>query len=167
MTERTIAGAAAYRPRPIRFLALQQTAGWRLKVYGITARGEHPRTRLVEAARVLAPTVLPSPAVHEGGADPYDLERYGVGFVILHDAADYAFALYHWWAGRNEIHQRVFSALHSRLPELHPHPTPAIGCVWDLAITDFERRSWLRHMLAGEAAPDLEAYLEDRFEDDV
>jgi hypothetical protein len=167
VTESTITRTGTHRPRAIRFLKLHEAAGWRLKFYGIAAENERPRPELVTVAEALVPSVLPSPAVHSGSDDPHDIDRYGVGFVIAHDAVDYGFALFDWWAGENEIHQRIFSALPSRLGAMRPHPTSAIGCVWELAVTDFERRSWLRHVLANPEGPDIEAYLGDRFEGDV
>lgn len=164
MTETTITRTGAYHPRPAGFLKLHETGGWRLKFYGIAARGDAPRQELVKAAELLAPTVLPSPAVHSGGDDPYDIDRYGVGFVIAHDAPGYAFALYHWWAGQNEVHQRIFSTLPNRLGAMRPHPTAAIGCVWELAVIDFERRAWLEHVLANPDGPDLGSYLAARLD---
>jgi hypothetical protein len=167
VNETTITRTGAHRPRPVTFLQLHQAAGWRLKFYGMAIEGERPRPELVTVAEALAPSVLPSPAVHSGGGDPHDIDRYGVGFVILHDANDYAYALFDWWAGENEIHQRIFSSLPSRLGAMRPHPTPAIGCVWELAITDFERRAWLRHVLANPEGPDIEGYLGERLEGEV
>jgi hypothetical protein len=162
VTESTMTRTGAYRPRAISFLKLHEAAGWRLKFYGITIEGGPPRPELVTVAEALAPSILPSPAVHSGGGDPHDIDRYGVGFVILHDAKDYAFALFDWWAGENELHQRIYSSLPTRLGTMRPHPTPAIGCVWELAVIDFERRAWLEHVLARPEGPDIEAYLDDR-----
>jgi hypothetical protein len=153
-----------HRPRPIRFLGMHETVGWTLKMYGITAQGGRPRSALVEAVKALAPSVLPSPAVWSGGDDP---DRYGIGFVTLHDAGDYCFALYDWWAGENEVHQRLYSAPLDSPETLRPHPTPAIACVWELTVIDHERRAWLRHVLARPEGPDVAAYLRDRFEGDV
>ena len=167
MTESTLAKTGAYRPRSISFLKSHESSGWRLKFYGITADGGAPRTDLVTVAEALVPSVLPSPAVYNGGTDPHDLDRYGVGFVTLHDADDYAYALFAWWAGESELHQRVYSSLPNRLATMRPHPAPAIGSVWELAVTDFERRAWLRHVLSRPGGPDIEAYLGDRFEDQV
>lgn len=157
----------ARHPRHVGFLRLREIAGWRLKFYGIASRGTRPRAELVQTAELLAPTALPSPAVHHGGDDPYDIDRYGVGFVIVHEESDYAFALYAWWAGENEIHQRIFSALPTRLGTMRPHPTRTIGCVWELAVIDFERRTWQRHVLGGDNGPDIEAYLAERLEAQV
>jgi hypothetical protein len=152
----TIAGT--HRPRHIGFLRLQEIAGWRLKFYGIA----RPRHELVKTAELLVPSVLPSPPVHHGSDDPYDIDRYGVGFVIVHETRQFAYALYGWWAAEDEIHQRIFSALPTRLGAMRPHPTRAIGGVWELAVTDFERRAWLRHVLANDEGPDIEAYLAER-----
>jgi hypothetical protein len=165
--ETTITRTSAYRPRPISFLKLHESAGWRLKFYGIASDGEGPRPELVRTAELLVPTALPHPAAHSGGDDPYDIDRYGVGFVIVHEAADYAFVLYDWWAGENEVHQRIFSALPNRLGAMRPHPTPAIGSARELAVTDFERRAWLRHVLAAPDGADIEAYLAEHFEGEV
>jgi hypothetical protein len=150
-----------YRPRPIRFLGLHETVGWTLKVYGIAAEGERPRAALVEAVRALAASVLPSPAVQTAGAEP---DRYGLGFVIVHDAGDYCFALYDWWACENELHQRLYSAPLDSPGTLRAHPTPAIACVWELAVIDHERRAWLRHVLTRPDGPDVGAYLRERYE---
>jgi hypothetical protein len=167
VTETAISRTGAHRPRPVSFLNVHEAAGWRLKFYGIAADDERPRPELVKVAEVLVPTVLPTPAVHSAGDDPHDIDRYGVGFVIAHDAADYSFALFDWWAGETELHQRVFSSLPSRLGAMRPHPTTTIGSVRELAITDHERQAWLRHVLANPDGPDLEAYLGDHFEGDV
>jgi len=64
---------------------LRQTAGWRLKVYGITAEAgrERPPDHRAEAALKLAPDVLASPAVLRDGAEP---DRYGLDLVVIHQA---------------------------------------------------------------------------------
>jgi hypothetical protein len=154
----------AYRPRPIRFLELREESGWRLKVYGISAEDDRPPAALVESALKLVPDVLPSPAARRDGAEP---DRYGLGFVVVHQAGDFAFVLYDWWAGENEIHQRLYSAPLEDPGSLAPHPGPAIFCVWEGAVVDHERRSWLRHVLAREGGPDVAGYLGDRLETEV
>jgi hypothetical protein len=146
-----------YRPRTIRFLGLRAEAGWRVKIYGIATDSELPRQVLVDATvAALGPSL------------PLNDERtYGVGFAIAHDAADYCFALVDWFAVENEIHQRVLSAPRERPSELAPHPSLAIGCVWELAVTDFERRAWLKHVLANPAGPSLDTYLATHFEGEI
>lgn len=148
-----------HRPRAVRFLEYHDVDGWRLKLYGISADAERPRDALVEAMRRVADGHLPRPAIAD--------DRYGVGFAIAHDAADFGFLLVDWWAGENELHQRLFSAPLDRPGDVAPHPTPAVGCVWELSVVDFERRAWLRHVLSRPQGPDLDAYMAERFNEDV
>jgi hypothetical protein len=124
---------AVYRSRPIRFLRLEGQT----KVYGIAANAELPRAELVEAA-------------------VGTLAGEGPGFLIVHDAADHCFALIHWWANENEVHQRILTAPLDDPTALRPLETAAIGCVWELEVTDFERRAWIDHVLKRD---DLPAYL--------
>lgn len=147
-----------HRPRPIRFLGLHtEVAGWRVKLYGIAAEGEFPRRDLVDAIVAALGPSLPS------GGDG----THGVGFAIAHDAADRCFALIDWFAGENEIHQRMLSAPRRQPSELTVHPGSAIGCVWELAVVDFERRAWLEHVLADPHGPNLDAYLGVHLEGEV
>ena len=149
-----------HRPRSICHLGVREFSGWQVKVYGMAWQGEQPRPELVQAAIRTAAQALPSPARQLAGDGP---DRYGLGFCIVHDAGDRCFVLCDWWAAENEIHQRMFSAPLNAPDALAPHPAEAIGCVWELAVTDFERRAWLRHVLANPGGPDEAAYLHATF----
>jgi hypothetical protein len=48
-----------------------------------------------------------------------------------------------------------------------PTENQAAGCVWELAVVEFERRAWLADVLARPEGPDLAAYLSRRFNGDV
>lgn len=141
-----------HQPRPIRFLAPLVVDGWSLKIYGISANRSEPPEKLVRAAIERAPSVLP-----EIGDDVP-----GYGWVIVHDARDYNFVLCTWIANENEIHQHVLFGPLDQPDRLDPLPSPAVGCVWELAVTDFERRAWLKHVLANPSGPDLDAYSAER-----
>jgi hypothetical protein len=142
-----------HRTRPIRFLGLHDVGDWRIKLYGIAAQGERPRQELVDATVAMLPAALP-----DGG---------GLGFAVAHDGGDGCYTLIDWWANENEIHQRLLSAPIDDPAALRPHPTLAIGCVWELAVTDFERRAWLEHVLARDGGPDVDSYLAARLEADL
>jgi hypothetical protein len=103
-----------------------------------------------------AASALPRPAQTDG--------RCGLGFAIAHEAADLCFALVDWFQGENEIHQRMFSAPLGEPGRLALHPSDAIGCVWELAVTEHERCAWLRHVLSKPEGPDVRAYIEDHYE---
>jgi hypothetical protein len=42
-----------------------------------------------------------------------------------------------------------------------------VGCVWELAVVDFERRAWLEDVLVNPGDPDLDRYLTRRFSAEV
>lgn len=154
-----IRAAGPYRPRPLRFLGREQLGDWRLKVYGIAASAATPRAELVEATIAQAASVLPQPAL--------DDKRYGIGFVIAHDAATVCFGMIYWWQSQNELHQRCFWSPRDQPRALAPISHPAAGCVWELGIIDFERRAWLDDVLANPAGPDIDRYLSRRLDIDV
>jgi hypothetical protein len=105
----------------------------------------------VERAVEIASDVLPHPAVGD--------DRYGAGFVIAHDAAALAIVIVYWWQSENELHQRIYTAPRDDLTALTQLPDQPAGCVWELAVVDFERRAWLEDVLANPAGPDLDGYL--------
>lgn len=150
---------APHEPRPIRFIRQEDVDGWRLKLYGIATAGNEPREELVAATRDLAAAILPRPAV--------SADRYGVGFATAHDAASSCIALVYWWQSANELHQRIYVSRQDDPSALTQVANQPAGCVWELAVVDFERRAWLQDVLANPSGPDLERYLERRLNADV
>jgi hypothetical protein len=148
-----------YQPRSVDFLCGADLGDWVVKLYGIAPRGRSVRATVSEAALAAAQRMLPAPAVSP--------DRYGVGFVIAHDAPRRCYALICWWAEENEIHQRILSAPADHPEQLSPHASDAVGCVWELSVTDFERRAWITHVLANPNGPDIEGYLAQEYRDDV
>jgi hypothetical protein len=148
-----------YEPRHVRFLRYEEVAGWRLKLYGIALHGKEPDPGFVEATRDLAASVLPQPPAAD--------DRYGVGFATAHDATSAYIALIYWWQSENELHQRIYVSPKDgaiAFAQVENQPT---GCVWELAIVDFERRAWIEDVLAAPGGPDLERYLERQLSEDV
>ncbi|MEU4563636.1 hypothetical protein AB0F72_35105 [Actinoplanes sp. NPDC023936] len=141
------------------FLRSAALGDWVVKLYGLAPRGRAVRATVAEAALAAAQRVLPTPAISS--------DRYGVGFVIAHDAPRLCYVLTCWWAEENEVHQRMLSAPADRPEQLAPHPSDAVGCVWELSVTDFERRAWITHVLANPNGPDIDGYLAQEYCDDV
>jgi hypothetical protein len=148
-----------YEPRHVRFRKRLTVAGWTLKLYGVSVREEAISDDLAASAVDVAATVLPQPPLTGG--------RYGVGFVIAHESVSTSYVLVCWWDERNEVHQRIFSAPASHPSELAPHDSSAIGCVWELSVTDFERRAWIEHVLEPGGTPDVTTYLRQELNTDV
>ncbi|PWU43185.1 hypothetical protein DLJ46_32600 [Micromonospora globispora] len=147
-----LAAIAPYRPRPGRLLRIERMDGWRIKMYGIAAAAGQPRTQLTDAAHKVAVATLPV-----ANADG----NHGVGFVVVHDARPACFVLVNWWVHGYDLYQRYFRSPLDRPEQLLAITTPAVGCVWELAVTGHERHAWVRHVLTSPAAADLEAYLAD------
>jgi hypothetical protein len=147
-----------YAKRPVRPLGLFEHDGWRLKVYGIRYGAELPDADLVEAAQRLAAERLPDPA--GDGTE----ERYGVGFLGVHEGRGSDFVFLDWWQNENELHHHTWVAPKGR-PIAFEYVTPTglsacvSACVWDLSVICFERQAWLEDVLANPAGPDVEAYL--------
>jgi len=147
-----------YAPRPIRPLDTWLLDGWTLKVYGITHGPAPIAPALLEAARSLAARTLPQPAV---AAD-----RYGLGFVGIHQGNGADFVFVDWWGNDNEIHHVNYCAGSGDVARLE-EVRGAVICVWDLRVLEFERRAWIETMLANPAGPDRDAYLAHRLSEDV
>jgi hypothetical protein len=149
-----------YATRPDRCMDILSCDAWRVKLYGIAYQGERPVQALVDAAVAVARQRLPRPAVVG--------DRYGVGFVCVHDGRGGNFVFVDWWEAENELHHHTWYSTKDAPQELRPTgPEHFTGCAWDLAVIGHERNAWVRHVLARPDGPDLEAYLDDRLDDRV
>ncbi len=159
MTSLTTALEAPYKPRHVRFVRREEVDGWQLKLYGIALNGKEPDPEFVEATRDLAASVLPQP--------PATDDRYAIGLATAHDATSVYIALIYWWQDENELHQRIFVSPKGDPIAFEQVENQPAGCVWELAIVDFERRAWIEDVLANPGGPDLERYLKRRLDEDV
>jgi hypothetical protein len=141
--------AQTYVPRRATFLSEEPIGPWRLKLYGLADPATGLRPALIARTLELAAEHLPA----DGG--------YGAAFAIAHDAAC-PIALVSWWQGVNELHQRVFAG--DTAGSLALIEREAAGCVYELGIIDFERRAWIEDVMGNPAGPDLDAYLQRRFD---
>lgn len=150
----------AYKPRPIRFLELWETSGWRLKVYGIAYGRPFPRPELIMPAKRVAHQRLLESASHQ--------KTYGVGFLGVHDGRTANFVFVDWWAEENELHHHAYVSPTDK-PEMLEYVTPTglMACVWDLRVLSFERQAWVDAVLKNPDASNLEAYLQSRLEEEV
>lgn len=156
----TIRLGEPYMTRSIRFLELMETAGWRIKVYGIRYHNDVPDDEVIGAVKQLASQQLPTPAITN--------ERYGVGWIIAHQARDANWFLIDWWTSENVLmHQLYMSPLEQPDQLTHVSPTGLTACVWELRVVGFERQAWIDTVLANPDGPDLCAYLACRLNEDA
>ncbi len=62
-----------------------------------------------------------------------------------------------WWSTPVDLRLQYFRAPLDEPANLVPLPATHVGCVWELALANHERVSWVRHMLVDQ--PDLTGYL--------
>lgn len=150
--------ALRHTRRPISDLGLHAVGSWQVKLYGIAGKRPEVSSVLVAHARTIAARTLPEPAVTPS--------RYGVAFVIVHEARAFNTILVDWWEQVNELRHHVFRAP-AHDPETFTEITASgeAVCVWELRVQAFEREAWLRHVLANPAGPDLGAYLGARIDE--
>jgi hypothetical protein len=152
--------AEPYAPRPVRCLHVADLDGWRIKVCGIAYSGEVPEEGLVDAALAVARRRLPSPASSDN--------RYGVGFLGVHQGRASNFVFLDWWEEENELHHHVWFSSRAEPTTLREQrPADPIACAWDIAVLAHERTAWVSHVLANPRGPDLDAYLDDQLNGDV
>lgn len=141
-----------YRTRPVRCLKVAEFGDWRIKVYGIAYEGEVPEPAFVDAALDTALPALPVPAITD--------DRYGVGFLVVHQGRGSNFVFIDWWAQENELHHRIWFSTRERPGALRAaQPNDPIGCAWDLTVFAHERDAWFTHVLSRSDDPDLDGYL--------
>jgi hypothetical protein len=147
--------AEPYATRPVRCLEVAEFDGWRVKVYGIAYAGDVPEQALVDAALDIARSRLPSPANTHN--------RYGVGFLGVHQGRDSNFVFLDWWQEENELHHHVwFSSQREPTDLREEQPQDPMACAWDVGVLAHERTAWVSHVLANPSGPDLDAYLSDQ-----
>jgi hypothetical protein len=72
-----------------------------------------------------------------------------------------------YWGNEDELFHRVFLSRsgdpNARIPAKSSDSSVR---VWDLRLQSFEREAWAKHVLCQASAPDFQAYLEERLNDD-
>jgi hypothetical protein len=128
--------------------------------------------RIDQVARPFEPEVISAAyAALPGLVAAVDSDTAG-GWVVLHRGSDTGAYLnvYSWvWDNAVELHCAVAGQPAADCPDTDPTNfvplTKAwIGCVWELAVLEHERSSWIRHVLSPEV-PDIAAYTADTLPD--
>jgi hypothetical protein len=149
-----------YARRSVRFLELSERDGWKVKVYGISAKNERPNQALVEASKEIAYKRLPLPAVAPN--------RYGLGVLIVHEGVDANYVLVDWWVNECILQNHVYtSELNDPSAFEYISPTGMTVCVWELPVLAFERDAWVNNILSSAARPNVEGYLSQRLNDQI
>lgn len=145
----------AYEPRPARFLEIYHCGAWKVKVYGLSVKGE-----------AISPSFVRAACSHLKGwlaqSENYALPTYDLATLILHEGREGNFAIINWWIGENMLQNHVYYSTYEDPDNFSMFSDRGIQlCVWELEVVWFEREAWIRHVLMKHEQPDYEAYLRD------
>ncbi len=141
-----------YVARPIKFIDQVSSEGWRIKIYGISAKSlPLPKDVVSEGIKNVL-SYLPQPALTE--------QRYGVGFLIIHHGTMRNWYLLDWWEKEDIIHQKLFSSPLDKPSSISTEPDKSlIACVHELRVINFESEAWIKTVLCRDAKPSFDSYL--------
>ena len=135
-----------FQPRKTTFIKVLQHGDWRIKVYTIN---ENEAFDITTLAKVLKQ--LPTPALTQN--------RYGVGFLIIHQGVVANWFLLNWWGYEDIIHQKLFSSPVDDFAAIkNAEDKTIMACIHELVIHHFEVKAWKKWVLSTET-PDFEEYL--------
>jgi len=141
---------APYAARTFSAAPGSRHGGWSIKRYYVHLPGERLDVDAFRAPEALSHAALPSRARAAG--------RAGVAFTIGHQGRDRKYFVLGWWDNENELPLRVWVCEgHGAKPRWRPARDGESVCVWDLDIVWFERRMYVRHVMAHR--PDGGRYL--------
>ncbi len=142
-----------YTARKINFVGIHSHNDWRLKTYNILYKDRVIDSELISFAQKFAIDILPQPAITPN--------RYGLGFVSIHQGKTYDFVAIGYWVYDTELKLTTYLRGSSTSKELQAVASDEISHdIWDIRLMSFEADSWAKHMLMKTTA-DPEKYLND------
>lgn len=147
---------APYEKRAVTFVELWQQNEWQVKIYHV---GNKPLSDiLLHSCHTILPESLPQPAQTK--------DRYGVGFVVVHQGVMANWLLINWWGHEDIIHQKIY---HSPTDQpnkiMHVEDKSIMTCIHEMEVYEFERQAWISHVLNQRGVVNFEPYLAQRLSD--
>ena len=139
-----------YVPRHYCGNGLWRPGDWRLKTYAI-----HADPAAVPDPRVDTATKAHVTSLFDRSLSGEATDR--LGFVITHHGHAATWLLFCWWVRGDSIAEILSRAERASPDRFTVQDSGMIGCVWELAVVEHERRAWVDTMLT--ARPDPDAYL--------
>jgi hypothetical protein len=94
-------------------------------------------------------------------------DRYGVGFLIIHQGTMRNWFLLDWWEYEDILFHRLFSSPLSSPDTITPEEDSSVAaCVHELRVINFESEAWIKTVLSNDSEPDFDEYLKLRFDSD-
>ena len=141
--------------RPVKFIDQVNTEGWRIKIYGISAKSLPLPQEVVSEGMKNVLSHLPQPALTE--------QRYGVGFLIIHQGTMRNWYLLDWWEKEDIIHHKLFSSPLGDPGSISAESDKSlIACVHELRVISFETEAWIKTVLCRDDKSSFDSYLKLR-----
>ena len=141
-----------YSQRLANYIRLENYQGWRIKIYGISAYQESLPDKLVSNGIRETFSRLPQPAIIN--------DRYGVGFLIIHQGTMRNWFLLDWWEKEDIMHHFLFSSPLDNYENITPEKDKSlIACVHELKIISFESEAWIKTALNSGYEKGFDEYL--------
>ncbi len=142
-----------YSPRQINHLGIFEESDWQLKTYSILQKERELDNKLIKTAQGLAIKTLPRPAKNP--------DRYGLGFINVHQGKSYDFVSIAYWAYNTELKMQSYIRGSSTSYQLEAIISNEISSdIWDIQLISFETKAWIKHILKAEQI-NIEDYLND------
>jgi hypothetical protein len=147
-----------YIKRPVKFIKQVEFAGWRLKIYGISAVSKPVPNELIVSIIDKIQSHLPKTINVEN--------CYGVGFLIIHAGVLRNWFLLDWWGYEDVLFHKLFSSPlnNSNLITLE-NESSIIACVHELRVINFESNAWITTILNKDFKPNLDEYMNHRLDE--
>ena len=126
----------SHSKRKIYPLQIIQWEGWFIKLYGISQHGQSVSPTLIYEAIRWIKNIFPLPATND--------DRYGYGFVVIHEADLFDQIIFDWWERTNELRHHVIRSMKDGNGFEDITHTGEAFCVWELKIIGFERDTWVK-----------------------
>ena len=147
-----------YTPRAVKNLGLWKVGDIQFKIYGLLAEGRQVTDDMKIKSRDLIETGALPRAKSFGDSNE-------LGFVIIHPGETGLSISINWWAMGSVLCQH-FARYPNYQDDIEDIDTrPAIGCVWELGIVEFETLLWKSTMMGN--TPDCSVYLAGRYSYDI
>ncbi|MBV1911145.1 MAG: hypothetical protein KUG78_17750 [Kangiellaceae bacterium] len=147
----------SFETRPVSFITVANRCDWRIKVYGISAKQlPLPNSLVTLGIERLLPR-LPQPAING--------QRYGVGFLIIHQGTLRNWFILDWWEQEDIMHHRLFSSPVDDPTNITAVPdTSLIACVHELRVISHESEAWISTVLSNKGEANYDSYLKLSFD---
>ena len=144
-----------YRTRHINFKELITINDWKVKVYTISKTKEFNHPEYYNQMLQQLPHWLKM-------ENSFNASHDNCAFLILHAGTEGIFSIINWWVGRNMLNTHVFvSDFESPDTFTRISGDGLAPCIWELEVINYERLSWMKHVLKQPSDPDYKTYLND------